>query len=1098
LRKEVAHVAERLRWFADQVKLRTSAHAAGEPEDQLRGPLAIFLMDLKPAFRREVIAKGESRLPSRLGQPDFAVLVGDLLMGYIEVKAPGKGAKPERFTGRDLEQWKRFKALPNILYTDGNQWGLYREGKRVGAIVRMSGEVAHVGKLAISDLDAEALYRLLANYLSWKPIVPTNARELVKELAPRCWLLREQVREALSAPNSPLARLAAEWRDLLFPDATDDRFADAYAQTVTFALLLARAEGAHTLDLNEAVRALQPAHGLLSRALLVLTDTARQEIAAALNTLQRVINAIEPTAFKGGKEDPWLYFYEQFLGKYDPALRRDAGVYYTPVEVVRAQVALIQDLLVNRLGRAMGFAEEGVYTLDPGVGTGTYLLGAIDCALAHVERREGKGAISEGATLLATTLHGFEWMVGPYSVAELRLTQALERRGARIPGDGVKVYLTDTLASPHAKPPQPGLFYEPIAVQRQRALEVKEKIPVLVCLGNPPYDRHAAKRTKGNEDGGGGWVRWGDDRNPATAILRDFIDPARQAGYGVHLKNLYNLYVYFWRWALWKVFEHETAIGPGVVSFISASSYLLGDAFVGMREHLRRQCDEVWIIDLGGEGRGTRREENVFAIQTPVAIGVAVRYGEPRIDTPAAVHYTRIRGSRESKLKRLASVQGFTDLKWAPCPDGWQARFWPVGRGNYFNWPLLTNLFPWQHSGMQVKRLWPIAPDVNTLERRWQALLRTPDRAQAFHETRDLTIHSTPDSLMGDTKHRALTEAAAGEPMASPRRIAYRSFDRQWIIADSRVGDYMRPVFWQTHSPRQLYLSTLLSQPLDEGPALTVSAEIPDMDHFRGTYGAKHVLPLWRDPNATMPNVLPGGLERLSSTIGCDVSAEDLAAYVYGLLAGPAYTRAFWTELETREVRVPLTKQRALFEQCVNIGQALLRLHTYGERFGPRSGRLGEVPQGSARCVRAVSSDPEQKPTDVGYDESSLTLRVGEGAFAPVAKEVWEFSVSGFPVLRSWLGYRIGGSSQDEKGVPELDKICSESWTPAFTRELLELLWVLEATLALYPEQEKLLKEILAAPLFTAAELPAVPEAAREAPPVRRSRFHQMKLSDQE
>ncbi|MCX7851044.1 hypothetical protein, partial [Thermus sp.] len=108
-----------------------------------------------------------------------------------------------------------------------------------------------------------------------------------------------------------------------------------------------------------------------------------------------------------------------------------------------------------------------------------------------------------------------------------------------------------------------------------------------------------------------GWIRYGDAGE--TPLLHDFLQPARDAGHSIDLKNLYNLYVYFWRWALWKVFEQDPSRG-GVVSFITAASYLDGDAFVGMRERLRRLCDEVWMIDLGGEGRGARPSENVFAI----------------------------------------------------------------------------------------------------------------------------------------------------------------------------------------------------------------------------------------------------------------------------------------------------------------------------------------------------------------------------------------------------------------------------------------------------------------------------------------------------
>ena len=102
-----------------------------------------------------------------------------------------------------------------------------------------------------------------------------------------------------------------------------------------------------------------------------------------------------------------------------------------------------------------------------------------------------------------------------------------------------------------------------------------------MCLGNPPYGRHESKQTEDNKAVTGGWVRYGDDKHKAAPILESFLKPARDAGYGVHLKNLYNLYVYFIRWSLWKVFEHKTATGPGILSFITASSlYLDGDAFV--------------------------------------------------------------------------------------------------------------------------------------------------------------------------------------------------------------------------------------------------------------------------------------------------------------------------------------------------------------------------------------------------------------------------------------------------------------------------------------------------------------------------------------
>ncbi len=601
-----------LQTMAEKISAKLSQLTPGEPEDQLRAPFESFMADLGRAWSWNVVCTGETPLPGRLGRPDYAVHREKLLAGYVELKAPGVGANVARFKGHNREQWKRFSAIPNILYTDGNEWALYRSGERVGQVVRLVGDIATDGKQAVTAPNADALEPLLRDFLSWDPFIPTDRKGKIDLkgfaalLAPLCRMLRHDVIDALRDPTSPLVQLAIDWRQLLFPDAPDKQFADAYAQTVAFALLLGRSEGADPLTLDSAVAALAAGHNLLSRALQVLTDpAARAEMTASLDLLLRVIAAVPPATFSD-PEDPWLYFYEDFLAAYDPKLRKDAGAYYTPVEVVRAQVRLIDDLLVNRLGKPLGFADPGVVTLDPAAGTGTYLLGVIEHALGRIAAEQGAGAVPGQATTLADNLYGFELMVGPYAVTELRVSRALRDRGAALPKEGTHIYLTDTLESPYAEPPQLPLFLQPIAVQHAKALKVKSQAPVIVCLGNPPYDRHEAAGND-NKARTGGWIRWGDDGKGVGAIFRDFLDPATAAGHGVRVHNLYNLYVYFWRWALWKVFEHTTASGPGVISFISASSYLDGDAFCGMREHMRRLCDEVWILDLGGEGRGTIR-----------------------------------------------------------------------------------------------------------------------------------------------------------------------------------------------------------------------------------------------------------------------------------------------------------------------------------------------------------------------------------------------------------------------------------------------------------------------------------------------------------
>src|SRR5450830_58787 len=933
-------IQKALQVFAEAVRSKMTQLTPGEPEDQLRGPFENFMAAAAEALKWKVVCTGETPLADHLGRPDYAVHLGGLLAGYAELKAPGISADTSRFVGHNRNQWNRFKAIPNILYTDGNEWAVYRGGILVDRVVRISGDVLAKGKKVVSSEDASAIERLMRDFFSWEPIIPTDRdgnidlKRFAVLLAPLCGMLRDDVTDALKNAASPIVQLAKDWRQLLFPGASDEQFADAYAQTVTFALLLGRTESADSLTLESAEAALAVQHSLLSRALQVLTDPrARGEMAASLNLLLRVI-AATPSTTMGGSSDPWLYFYEDFLAAYDPKLRKDAGAYYTPVEVVHAQVRLIDDLLVNRLSKPMGFADANVVTLDPATGTGTYLLGVIEHALSRIETEQGAGAVPGQASALGNNLYGFEIMVGPYAVTELRTSRALRDRSVALPEGDTHIFLTDTLENPHAELPNLGFFFQPLSEQHARALKVKSDTPVMVCLGNPPYDRHEAAADD-NHAHTGGWVRWGDkdDAPGGRPIFLDFVDPAKKAGHGVDLKNLYNLYVYFWRWAMWKVFEQDTGHRPGVVSFITASSYLDGNAFCGMRQLMRSECDDIWILDLGGEGRGTHKSENVFAIQTPVAIAVAMRTGHKEEGSPAAVHYARIEGTRKAKLQTLDSIEAFASVEWQNCPNDWQSPFRPAGTGDYFSCPLLTDLMPWQHSGEEVKRTWPICHDPGTLKVRWRALLSDGNRVTAFKETRDRKIGSkcVPLTTAG-APAKPLAELPSDAPAPRVERYAYRSLDRQWVFADSRLGDYLRPALWEAHGERQVYLATSLALELGGGPALTSSAWIPDRHYFAGR-GGKDIVPLYRDAGATQANILPGLLDALRSIYECDVIPENLVAYIYGVLAHPAFTERYAKELESRELRVPITKDPALFGKAHDLGAKLLWLHTYGERF---------------------------------------------------------------------------------------------------------------------------------------------------------------------
>lgn len=1041
----------------------------GQPEDQLKAPVETLLLGLGKLNDISIVVKTESAVGEISGRPDMGVATGGLLSGHVELKAPGLGARIERFKGRDRAQWKKFALLPNIIYTDGNEWALYRTGERVGDVIRISDDITEGKSNPASFADAKVIFD---RFLAWQPIVPSTPAQLAKLLAPLCRLLKSDVLDALERPESNIAVLRSDWQATLFPDASNEQFADAYAQTIAYALLLARLDGLKIVSTATAPARLKSDHTLLGSVLRILADdSARDELETSIVVLERAIQAVDVSKLSADGSDPWLYFYEDFLAEYDPKLRKDRGVYYTPVEVVQAQTILVSEILKKKFKKVASYADADVVTLDPAVGTGTYLLAVIEHALETVSAAFGAGAVAAYASTLGKNLNGFEILVGPYAVAHLRVTERIVDSGGTLPVDGLHVFLTDTLESPFVeRPVELGLLYKPLTDEHLKAQRVKRSTRVLVCIGNPPYDRE--ERDDGDSgERKGGWVRYGDKGSKEVPILDAFLKPARNAGAGVHLKNLYNDYVYFWRWGIWKVFD--SASQPGIISFISAASYLRGPGFVGMREVMRRTFDDMWIIDLEGDNRGPRKTENVFQIQTPVAIAIGVRYGKPKPETPASIAYTRIIGTKEAKLGRLKNIRTFSDFDWEGCADGWGEPMLPIRDGSFFNWPLLTDVFPWRSSGVQTKRPWVVSPSPDVLRQRWSDLISQADKRDAFHETRDRKIDKAYKALPGYEKMGIISALTAGSPIPPLLRYAYRSFDRQWIIADNRVIDFSRPGLWRAHSESQVYLTSLFEATLGKGPALVATGEIPDLHHFRGSFGGADVLPLWRDSECTVPNVTSGLIAAVSAQLGIEITARELFAYTYALLGSLDYTERFSDSLSTSAPRLPLTENPELFRKVAEIGSRLLEAHTYGTRFA-KDDSLAR--SGAARCTKAIGAT---YPEEFSYSEEKKILSVGDGEFGPVAESAWSYEVSGLSVIDSWLGYRMRKGAG--KTSSSLDGVRPKEWTSTMSSELLSLIWLLEETLEINDELSSLLPALYAGNFLESSQLPEPSAAERSA-----------------
>ena len=928
-----------------------------------------------------------------------------------------------------------------------------------------------------------------------------SAIRLAERMADTAQGLRREVAAALAAekPNGPFNTLMGEVREQLVGSVTAASFADMCAQTLVYGVLTSRITDPISFGASPTLATVPLSNPFLAAffdqvhdqaSVLDLEGIGLEQLVADLRetNVEAILDQFGAST-RGG--DPVIHFYEEFLQRYDRKMRADAGAFYTPQPVVEFMTRTVDKILRDRFGLAAGLADGATWAevaerngfkvpdsvdprarfismIDPATGTGTFLVEWLRRAQTSFSAAGRSEHWAEHATeVVLPSLHAFELMLGPYAIAHLKV--ALELHGEGVADAAPAILLTDTLdrdSDDHV------LFLEdPISAEGERADVLKDEARFTVCIGNPPYLRS-------DRDSTGGWVVQGDG-GPGDPIFEDILRPARENTAFGHLRSLSNLYVYFWRWALWKVLEADS--GPGVVAFITASSWLTGPGFMGLRKLAREVGDEIVIIDLGGDNRGARPEENVFDIQTAVAIVFVVRTGQGDPSLPASVSYARIEGSRDEKLAALRELE-IDDVERvvqaATGPAAWLVPLAPAaGSSTWEDLPALFALMPWQQPGCLASRTWPISPSPAVLADRWRTFVAIEDldeRAEAFRTAK--TGRNIYTRVPGLTR---LADLAAGAPHQPISRYGYRSFDRQWIIEDTRLLKTEAPTLWACRSQDQIYMSTLSTAVLGHGPAASVSTAVPDYHTFRGSYGGKDIIPLYRDSSGT-PNADPELLTSVGRALGRgeSISVEELFAYCYGVLAGTDYADRFVEELKTPGPRVPVSAHDELFAEVVAFGSELLWLHTFGERC--ERGR-GPILDPTIRVTRPLTLPAGA--SEVKFDASKGELGVGTGVVEGVSAEVWSFELSGMQVVKKWLGYRTASGAGRAAGAASvLDQIRPTSWLDEWTVELLELLSVLQRTVDLQPRGGELLDRILAGPLISASDLPEPPPELRQPP----------------
>jgi hypothetical protein len=618
------------------------------------------------------------------GAPDFKIMKAAMILGYVENKTVGENL--DQILKSD--QIKRYKALSNnILLTDYLHFIWIKDGKvNRRELIAFPDELEGKPKRPREDR-VKAVSDLLRGFFFTAPEGIAESQKLALALATRSHFLRDFLdrelrRQEKQHTEGRLYGLFQVFRDQVFHELALGQFADVFAQMLTYGLFLAKLNSnGEVITLANARQFVPGSFRLIRELVQFLDDLAAPEyteIRWVVEELLSIVNGLdlraihEDLSFKHRKaisrkaraqdveehrlfeRDPFIYFYEDFLAKYDAKMKKARGVYYTPPPIVNFIVRAIDDILKENFGILDGLADPRVTVLDFACGTGTFMLEVFQRIFDNIGGPDAGRAGPIVREHLLENIFDFEYLIAPYTIAHLKLSQYLADKGhALIDGERLQVFLTNTLEPMEA---QRHLLLPALSDETKRAQAIKEK-PILVITGNPPYRGHSKNK--------GAWI---------TASIEQYRKGFPELSKPGQGKWLQDDYVKFIRFAQMKmdggVFKvedekrqlrevHFEGVDEGVVGIITNHSWLDNPTFRGMRNSLMNSFDQIYVLDLHGSAKKKERapdgsgDKNVF---DRIAQGVAISLFVKKIGLQRGIFHSDLWGSRLSKYQAAAEA----------------------------------------------------------------------------------------------------------------------------------------------------------------------------------------------------------------------------------------------------------------------------------------------------------------------------------------------------------------------------------------------------------------------------------------------------------
>jgi len=966
------------------------------------------------------------------GQPDFRVWDGQSrITGYIEAKAPSVKFLDET---ESSEQLKRYlEAYPNVLLTNFFEFRLYRNGVLWDKPVKISDYdlSKRLPEFPIVQHE-ENLIRLLTFFFDFSLPRVTHPRTLAEILAYKSGIMRDYivVPTLEEDQNNYFAWLYQSFQKHLIKDLTIRDFADLFSQTFTYGLFIAKYqyEAQQTLfgkkvstlpfTTKTAYDFIQKSFGILREVFKVVST---QDIPASLKVIvDDIVDILNNTdiykllSTENGKRDPIFHLYETFLLKYDRERKKRLGVFYTPLEVVSYIVDSTHTLLKEGelFNASDGLAscnanslEKSVTLLDPAVGTGTFYVEAIEKAIDEVKEKYSTSADYISKFVRGHILNhffAFEILIAPYVVSHLKVLFSLTKEGFEFTdSDALKIFLTNTLEF-HRKETTgfAGFFEQTLVTEQQNALEVKNKTPILIVIGNPPYSVSSQNEV--------------DPETPFGKFYESYKEKVRKEERNI--QPLSDDYIKFLAFAHWKVKQS----GKGIVGMITNNSYLDGLIHRDMRQKLLEDFDLIYILNLHGDAKRPQKtkdgknDENVFDIRQGVAISLFVKPEKP---ANKQIRYAELIGPRETKYQFLES-HNVKDTSWQELTP--KAPYWFLVKrdfgeeSKYSKFFKVANIFYKNSYGVKTGK-----DDLLVDSSKPQLLSRLDYSDKALFK---ITLSQKIDE---ETTEKWIKEIDKKKDQLSEQIVDYdyRPFDIRVTIFNDKIlqrarYQSMRHMSYQ-NTGLVLGRAGQVNRPGLIWDLAFITKNVIDLNMFYR--GGIYVFPLWlygvdkkdrsqqnlldnsQASSERTSNIKQDFIKLLSSTYEMTISSEEIFYYIYAVLYSNLYRKKYEEFLKIDFPKIPFTSDYKLFKHVLELGKELGRLHLLESPLLNKTSSRFESKNG------AETENPR-------YNEKEEKLYINKNQyFTNVSPELWSYFIGGYQVLYKWLKDRKGKSLSSEE-----------------------------------------------------------------------------------